>query len=142
MHGLREKLEQEELQHVVGLIGNLLMLSWINWSNILLSHGDQSKQALRVLMDAFVIWWIKMGFFMAKRLPLPIIRCRGYLFHYWFSSIKRTCRAVSNAYYGRDWLPTWSQLWSYKCQGNMPKWFLSTFFSEIHKQCHICFFLH
>ena len=82
MHGLREKWEQKEMQHFVGLIGNLPMLSWINWSNIL-SHGDQSKQAMTVSMVAFVIWWMKMVFHMAKRLLLPIIRCRGYLLHEW-----------------------------------------------------------
>ena len=71
MHGLIEKQEQKEMQNVVGLIGNHPMLSWIVWSNIHLSHEDQSKQVLRVSTVTFVIWWMKVSF-----LLLPIIICR------------------------------------------------------------------
>ena len=67
-HGLGEKQEQKEI-HVVGLIKTLPKLSWISWSKVIFSHGDVT----------FVFWWMKMGFLVATRLLLPVIRCRGHL---------------------------------------------------------------
>ena len=81
MNDLRDKREQKEMPHVVGLIGNLPMLSGITWSNIFLLHGHQRKQALRVSIVTFVIWWMQTVLLIAKRLLLPIIRGRGYFLH-------------------------------------------------------------
>ena len=93
-------------------------------------------------MVTFVIWWMRMGYFMAKRLLLPIMNAEFSFFTNEFPSIKQRCRAVSNAQHGKDWCPRWFQSWSYQCQGVVSKWFLSTFFSEIRKQYHFILFVH
>ena len=73
----RRKMRAKRDKHVVGLIGNLPMLSWINWSNILLSHEDQTKQVLMVSIVTCVIWWMQIVLLITKRLLLPIIRGIG-----------------------------------------------------------------